>query len=181
MITSNSINGLSGTVSVNVGSNTGSARTATVTVSATSSQGGTDSDTFDIPQAAAASNLWEVGITQGTSSFGSLTYHGYNRATFVNFGNTTDSTCDLYTGTPAWGFYDIQGQVNTIFLVSGTLSNSGWTTLKIYSGTSASGTLQATISRTSTTYAGSGFFGYTSWNLGADYTSGSGNLYLVFS
>ena len=181
MITSNSINGLSGTVSVNVGSNTGSARTATVTVSATSSQGGTDSDTFDIPQAAAASNLWEVGITQGTSSFGSLTYHGYNRATFVNFGNTTDSTCDLYTGTPAWGFYDIQGQVNTIFLVSGTLSNSGWTTLKIYSGTSASGTLQATISRTSTTYTASGFAGYTSWNLGADYTSGSGNLYLVFS
>ena len=180
MITSNSVNGLSGTVSVNIGSNSGSARTAVVTVSATSSQGGTDSDTFNIPQAAAASNLWEVGITQGTSVFGGLTYHGYNRATFVSFGNTTDSTCDLYTGTPAWGFYDIQGQSNTLFLVSGTHSNSGWTTLKIYSGTSASGTLQATISRTSTTYASAGFAGYTSWNLGSDYTSGSGSLYLVF-
>jgi len=181
MITSNSINGLSGTVSVNIGSNTGSARTATVTVSATSSQGGTDSDTFDIPQAAAASNLWEVGITQGGTVFGSLAYQGYNRATFVSFGSTTDSTCDLYSGTPAWGFYDISGITNTIFLVSGTHSNSGWTTLKIYSGTSASGTLQATISRTSTTYTAAGFAGYTSWNLGADYTSGSGNLYLVFS
>ena len=181
MITSNSINGLSGTVSVNIGSNTGSTRTATVTVSATSSQGGTDSDTFDIPQAAAASNLWEVGITQGGTVFGSLAYQGYNRATFVSFGNTTDSTCDLYTGTPAWGFYDISGLSNTIFLVSGTHSNAGWTTLKIYSGTSASGTLQATISRTSTTYASAGFFGYTSWDLGADYTSASGSLYLVFS
>ena len=181
MITSNSINGLSGTVSVNIGSNTGSTRTATVTVSATSSQGGTDSDTFDIPQVAAASNLWEVGITQGGTVFGSLAYQGYNRATFVSFGNTTDSTCDLYTGTPAWGFYDISGLSNTIFLVSGTHSNAGWTTLKIYSGTSASGTLQATISRTSTTYASAGFFGYTSWDLGADYTSASGSLYLVFS
>ena len=183
MITSNSINGLSGTVSVNIGSNTGSARTATVTVSATSSQGGTDSDTFDIPQAAAASNLWEVGIAQGSTTFGSLTYQGYlgTGLLFVTTGTTTDSTCDLYTGTPVWGFYDIEGQTNTIFAVKGTFSNSGWTTLKIYSGTSASGTLQATISRTSTTYAGAGFFGYTSWNLGADYTSGSGNLYLVFS
>ena len=180
MVTSNSINGLSGTVSVNIGANTGSARTATVTVSATSSQGGTDSDTFDIPQAAAASNLWEVGITQGTTVFGN-TYHGYNRAHFVTVGNTTDSSCDLYTGTPAWGFYDIEGNTNTLFLVVGTHSNSGWTTLKIYSGTSAAGTLQATISRTSTSYTASGFAGYTSWQLGADYTSGSGNLYLVFS
>ncbi len=180
MVTSNSINGISGTVSVGVGANTGSARTATVTVSATSSQGGTDSDTFDIPQAAAASNLWEVGITQGTVVFGN-TYHGYNRAHFVSVGSTTDSSCDLYSGTPAWGFYDIEGNTNTLFLVVGTHSNSGWTTLKIYSGTSAAGTLQATISRTSTTYTSSGFAGYTSWQLGADYTSGSGNLYLVFS
>ena len=134
----------------------------------------------DIPQAAAASNLWEVGITQGTTVFGN-TYHGYNRAHFVTVGNTTDSSCDLYTGTPAWGFYDIEGNTNTLFLVVGTHSNSGWTTLKIYSGTSAAGTLQATISRTSTSYTASGFAGYTSWQLGADYTSGSGNLYLVFS
>jgi len=183
MITSNSINGLSGTVSVNIGSNSGSARTAVVTVSATSSQGGTDSDTFNVPQAAAASNLWEVGIAQGGTTFGSLTYQGYQGAglSFISFGTTTDSTCDLYTGTPVWGFYDIEGQTNTIFVVKGTHANSGWTTLKIYSGTSASGTLQATISRTSTTYTSAGFFGYTSWNLGADYTSASGNLYLVFS
>ena len=182
MITSNSINGLSGTVSVNIGSNTGSARTATVTVSATSSQGGTDSDTFDIPQAAAASNLWEAGIGQGTLTFG-VTYHGYlgTGLLFVASGTTTDSSCDLYSGTPVWGFYDISGISNTLFAVKGTHSNSGWTTLKIYSGTSASGTLQATISRTSTTYTAAGFAGYTSWDLGADYTSGSGNLYLVFS
>ena len=122
-----------------------------------------------------------ICITQGGTVFGSLAYQGYNRATFVSFGNTTDSTCDLFQGTPAWGFYDISGISNTLFLVSGTHSNSGWTTLKIYSGTSASGTLQATISRTSTTYASAGFFGYTSWNLGADYTSSSGSLYLVFS
>ena len=183
MVTSNSINGLSGTVSVNIGSNSGSARTAVVTVSATSSQGGTDSDTFNIPQAAAASNLWEVGIGQATFTFGVLSYHGYSGTglSFISFGTTTDSSCDLFTGTPVWGFYDIEGIGNTIFSVKGTFSNSGWTTLKIYSGTSASGTLQATISRTSTTYASAGFFGYTSWDLGADYTSGSGNLYLVFS
>ena len=65
MLSSVAINSI-GTVGGTVASNSGSARTGTITVSATTSQGGSpSSQTFNVPQAAAASNLWEVGITQG--------------------------------------------------------------------------------------------------------------------
>ncbi|MDB4488133.1 hypothetical protein N9042_00020 [bacterium] len=167
-----------GTVTGTVASNSGSARTGTITVSATTSQGGSpSSQTFNVPQAAAASNLWEVGITMGGGNSGSG-YSGF----FAFHGTTTDASCDLFTGTPAWRFYDIpQSSTNTFFWVSGVFSNTGWTTLKIYNGTSASGTLLATVARTSCTHANPFFTGSTSWELPADYTSTSGNRYLVFT
>jgi hypothetical protein len=129
-----------------------------------------------VTQVAAASNLWEVGITMAGGSTGSG-YSGF----VAFFGLTTDSSCDLFTGTPAWRFYDVpQSNTNTFFVVNGIFSNSGWTTLKIYNGTDATGTLLNTIARTSCTHSTS-FLGFTQWELPADVTSTSGSRYLVFS
>ncbi|MDB4339302.1 hypothetical protein N9992_00585 [bacterium] len=177
MLSSVAINSI-GTVTGTVASNSGSARTGTITVSGTTSQGGTpSSQTFNVPQAAAASNLWEVGITMGGGNTGSG-YSGF----FAFHGSTTDASCDLFSDTPAWRFYDVpQSSTNTFFWVNGIRSNSGWTTLKIYNGTSASGTLLATVARTSCTHANPFFTGSTSWTLPADYTAASGNRYLVFT
>jgi hypothetical protein len=177
MLSSVAINSSTGTVTANVAANTGSARTAVITVSGTTSQGGTPtSDTFNVTQVAAASNLWEVGITMAGGSTGSG-YSGF----VAFFGLTTDSSCDLFTGTPAWRFYDVpQSNTNTFFVVNGIFSNSGWTTLKIYNGTDATGTLLNTIARTSCTHSTS-FLGFTQWELPADVTSTSGSRYLVFS
>ena len=71
--------------------------------------------------------------------------------------------------------------VQTLFLGKWSLSNTGWTTLKIYNGTNASGTLLNTIARTSCTHSNPFFTGSTQWELPADVTSTSGNRYLVFS
>jgi len=166
-----------GVVSGTVAANTGSARTATVTVSVTTSQGGSDSDSFTVAQVAAASNLWEVGIAMGGGAGQGDGYSGM----FNFFGTTTDASCDLFTGTPTWRFMDIPSSTNTFFQVNGTFSNTGWTTLKIYNGTSASATLLATVARTSCTFSNPFFFSTTMWELPADYTASSGNRYLVFT
>jgi hypothetical protein len=178
MLSNVAINSSTGTVTANVAANTGSARTAVITVSAETTQGGTPtSDTFNVAQVAAASNLWEVGITMGGGQAGSG-YSGF----FNFFGTTTDTSCDLFTGTPAWRFQDVpQSNTNTFFQVSGVFSNTGWTTLKIYNGTNASGTLLNTIARTSCTHSNPFFTGSTLWELPADVTSTSGNRYLVFT
>ena len=178
MLSNVAINSSTGAVTANVAANTGSARTAVITVSGTTSQGGTPtSDTFNVAQVAAATSLWEVGISMGGGQAGS----GYS-GLFNFFGTTTDTSCDLFTGTPVWRFQDIpQSSTNTFFQVSGLHSNSGWTTLKIYDGTNASGTLLNTISRTSCTYSQPFFTNSTQWELPADVTSTSGNRYLVFS
>ena len=176
MLSNLSVN-TTGTVSGTIASNSGSARTATVTVSVSTSKGGSDTDTFSVPQAAAASNLWEVGIAMGGSASGSG-YSGF----FAFHGTTTDTSCDLFTGTPAWRFYDLpQSSTNTFFWANGLHSNGGWTTLKIYNGTSASASLLATVARTSCTYSQPFFTGSTVWTLPADYTATSGNRYLVFT
>jgi len=178
MLSNVAINSSTGAVTANVAANTGSARTAVITVSGTTSQGGTPtSDTFNVAQVAAATSLWEVGISMGGGQAGS----GYS-GLFNFFGTTTDTSCDLFTGTPVWRFQDIpQSSTNTFFQVSGLHSNSGWTTLKIYDGTNASGTLLNTISRTSCTYSQPFFTNSTQWELPSDVTSTSGNRYLVFT
>ena len=178
MLSSVAINSSTGAVTANVGTNTGSARTAVITVSGITSQGGTPtSDTFNVAQVAAASNLWEVGITMGGGNTGSG-YSGF----FAFHGSTTDTSCDLFTGTPSWRFFDVpQSNTNTLFWVNGIFSNTGWTTLKIYNGTNASGTLLNTIARTSCTHSNPFFTGSTQWELPSDVTSTSGNRYLVFS
>ena len=186
MLSNVAINNTTGRVTGNITTNTGSARTGTITVSVSTSKGGSDSDSFDLPQSAAATNLWEVGIAQASLALFSTTYHGYNNTgpifNLFPMGTTTDATCDLYSGTPKWGFYDIEtNSTNTFFTVQSTVANTGWTTLKIYSGTSTSGTLTATLSRSSLSFTSAGLAGYALWDLGADYTSGSGNLYLAFS
>jgi len=178
MLSNVAINSSTGAVTANVAANTGSARTAVITVSGTTSQGGTPtSDTFNVTQVAATTSLWEVGITMGGGQTGS----GYS-GLFNFFGTTTDTSCDLFTGTPAWRFQDVpQSSTNTFFQVNGLHSNSGWTTLKIYDGTNASGTLLNTISRTSCTYSQPFFTNSTQWELPSDVTSTSGNRYLVFT
>lgn len=127
--------------------------------------------------------LWEVGITLGTGSTGGpepLTVRGYNPD--FSAGATTDSSCNLYSNTPTWKFSSIE-DTNTVFSVNTTTGtptdNNGWTKLKIYNGTNASGTLLATLLRTSLNYTTS--TGIRSWNLGANYTPASGNRYLVFT
>ena len=74
-----------------------------------------------------------------------------------------------------------QSNTNTFFWVNGLFSNTGWTTLKIYNGTDATGTLLNTIARTSCTHSQPFLTGSTSWELPGDVTSTSGNRYLVFS
>ena len=127
--------------------------------------------------------LWEVGITLGTGSTGGpepITIRGYNPD--FNAGSTTDSSCNLYSNTPTWKFSSVEA-TNTVFSVNTTTGtptdNNGWTKLKIYNGTNASGTLLATLQRTSLNYTTSS--GIRSWNLGANYTPTSGNRYLVFT
>jgi hypothetical protein len=96
------------------------------------------------------------------------------------FGTATDTSCDLYNGSTTWGFNDTESSAgNTFFSVAGATSNAGWTTLKIYNGTSNSATLLATKTRSSLTYSNSGG-SFASWDMGSDLTGGTGNLFLEF-
>lgn len=128
--------------------------------------------------------LWQVGITLGSGSTGGtepVVVRGYNHNYSV--GSSTDFECDLYNNTPTWLFYSLDVGTNTLFSVETTTGtptgNAGWNTLKIYNGTSASGTPLAALSRTSLSYSSS--TGIRTWNLGANYTPASGSRYLVFT
>ena len=155
-----------------------SSATAGATVNTTLTVGGT-SDTWSVTTTT-ATLLWSVGLALGSfSAFGFLS-QGFSTYIGGGHGTATDTSCDLYNGQTTWGFSDQEssGQ-NTFFHVSGVTSNSGWTTLKIYNGTSNSATLITTKTRSSLTYSNSGG-SFASWDMGSDLTGGTGNLFLEF-
>jgi len=155
-----------------------SSATAGATVNTTLTVGGT-SDTWSVTTTT-ATLLWSVGLALGSfSAFGFLS-QGFSTYIGGGHGTATDTSCDLYNGQTTWGFSDQESSAqNTFFHVSGVTSNSGWTTLKIYNGTSNSATLLATRTRSSLTYSNSGG-SFASWDMGSDLTGGTGNLFLEF-
>jgi len=158
---------------------------------ATSSMGETDLRTLagvasgaismsDFYGKSAATLLWSVGIAQG--NFTATGYEAQGFSTYIGggFGTATDTSCDLFNGTTTWGFFDTESAgTNTQFAASSATSNSGWTNVKVYSGTSNAGTLLTNTFRTSCSYSNpSGSF--ATWTLLSDLTSSTGNLFLEF-
>jgi hypothetical protein len=155
-----------------------SSATAGATVNTTLTVGGT-SDTWSVTTTT-ATLLWSVGLTLGSFSAYGFLSQGYSSYIGGGHGTATDTSCDLYNGSTTWGFSDQESSGgNTFFHVSGATSNAGWTTLKIYNGTSNSATLITTKTRSSLTYSNSGG-SFASWDMGSDLTGGTGDLFLEF-
>ena len=155
-----------------------SSATAGATVNTTLTVGGT-SDTWSVTTTT-ATLLWSVGLALGSFSASGFLSQGFSTYIGGGHGTATDTSCDLYNGQTTWGFSDQESSAqNTFFHVSGVTSNSGWTTLKIYNGTSNSATLITTKTRSSLTYSNSGG-SFASWDMGSDLTGGTGNLFLEF-
>ena len=112
----------------------------------------------------ASSSLWAPTITVGGGTQFSAYYAGY-RTSNPAIGSTTDATCDFITTSPAggdtWGFYSMNNANAQLALYtpSGSSSegtptgNAGWTTCKVYNGTSSSGTLIGTQYRVAATFS----------------------------
>jgi len=153
-----------------------SSSTAGGTVSTTLTIGGV-SDTWSVTTTT-ATLLWSHTIYMGSFSASGFLAQGYSSYIGGGFGSTSDTSCDLFNGTTTWSFYDTESSsTNTQFAVASATSNSGWTYVKIYSGTSNSGTLLSTQYRSNATYSNSGG-SFATWTLGGDYTASTGNLYL---
>jgi len=188
-ITATIANSTTGTMRLQISANTGIARSANVTYTISSTNGGPNvSASFTVSQAAvtpAVTAIWEVNIAQGayspSASFNSQGYHPFTGGGHGSFSNTTNTIASINSGGGNWAFSDIEtSNANTIFLIfMSSAANSGWTTLKVYNGTNTSGTLLGTFTRTSLTYTGTG--GTAAWNLGSDVTTSTGNRFLQFS
>ena len=151
-------------------SSTGTAVSTTLTV-------GGVSDTWSVTTTT-ATLLWSHTIYMGSFSATGYLAQGYSSYIGGGFGSTSDTSCDLFNGTTTWSFYDTESAgTNTQFAVASATSNSGWTYVKIYSGTSSSGTLLSTQYRSNATYSNPGG-SFATWTLGGDYTASTGNLYL---
>ena len=151
---------------------------SSISVNTTLTVGGT-SDTWSVTTTT-ATLLWSVGLALGSFSASGFLSQGFSTYIGGGHGTATDTSCDLYNGQTTWGFSDQESSAqNTFFHVSGVTSNSGWTTLKIYNGTSNSATLITTKTRSSLTYSNSGG-SFASWDMGSDLTGGTGNLFLEF-
>ena len=99
---------------------------------------------------------WSPSITVGTTTFSGQNFRGYSATINGGFGSTTDSSCDLYSTNPTWGFYDTD-EGNTFFYVydtSGTpTGNAGWTSITTVGTTLAGSNASAvTTNRTSCSY-----------------------------
>jgi hypothetical protein len=188
-ITATIANSTTGTMRLQISANTGIARSANVTYTISSTNGGPNvSASFTVSQAAVTppvTAIWEVNIAQGayspSASFNSQGYHPFTGGGHGSFSNTTNTIASINSGGGNWAFSDIEtSNANTIFLIfTSSAANSGWTTLKVYNGTNTSGTLLGTFTRTSLTYTGTG--GTAAWDLGSDVTTSTGNRFLQFS
>ena len=188
-ITATIANSTTGTMRLQISANTGIARSATVTYTISSTNGGPNvSESFTVSQAAVTppvTAIWEVNIAQGayspSASFNSQGYHPFTGGGHGSFSNTTNTITSINSGGGNWAFSDIESSnANTIFLIfTSSAANSGWTTLKVYNGTNTSGTLLGTFTRTSLTYTGTA--STAAWDLGSDVTTNTGNRFLQFS
>lgn len=188
-ITATIANSTTGTMRLQISANTGIARSANVTYTISSTNGGPNvSASFTVSQAAVTPTvnaIWEVNIAQGaynpSASFNQQGYNPFTGGGYGSFSNTTNTVASINSGGGNWYFADVESSnANTIFLIfTSSAANSGWTTLKVYNGTNTSGTLLGTFTRTSLTYTGTG--GTAAWDLGSDVTTSTGNRFLQFS
>ena len=92
----------------------------------------------------ASDQLWTTNITVGSRNielFGTLiaVLYGFANDSAFNpgtgpgtFGSASDSTVDFYSGAALAGLYTRDGSSNTFELdISGTQSNSGWSTMTV--------------------------------------------------
>lgn len=76
-----------------------------------------------------------VGYMQGSLCVKSCSYfdnYGYQAMTDANYGSLSDTSLEYLSGTPTInGIYWTELSTQLILVVSGTVANSGWTTLTI--------------------------------------------------
>ena len=127
---------------------------------------------------------WTVTVTIGSGTFFGQYFRGYGSVGDPSnpntFGSVTDSTCDLYSPAPTWGFYSVNNANTFLYIYSTTATptgNAGWTTVDVYIGQqNTSGTPDATRTRSNLTYSSSG--GTRFWNM-ADGGQTNGQFTLV--
>ena len=112
---------------------------------------------------------WSPQITSGNFQISNpaYIYWGYARFLGGGFGSTNDQTSNLFSNAP-WEFWKVTGHAsvfgaiqNDTFKLYGIFSNSGWEVLKLYSGTSNSGTYLGEYRRASASYSATS--GTTQW------------------
>ena len=191
-LTATIANSTTGTFRLQLAANTGNARSGNVTYTISSTNGGPDvSSTFSVPQDAVTppvTAIWEVNITQGAyspvASFVQQGIHPFTGGGYGSFSNTTNTVTSINSNTTYFAFFDTESSnTNTVLSIyTSSPSNSGWTTLKVYNGTSTSGTLLGTFTRTSLSYSQvTQGTSVSNWDLGTDVTTSTGNRFLQFS
>lgn len=127
-----------------------------------------------------SSSLWQTTLTIGTTVFAGQTFRGFSPTINGGFGSASDTSCDLYSNTPSFSFYDTNNG-NTFFFIhdnTGTpTDNAGWTTLTMTKTTSAGSTSTSSVNRTNLTYSNP-VSNLRFWDLGARFTgAASGSIY----
>jgi len=188
-ITATIANNTTGTMRLQISANTGSARSATVTYTISSTNGGPDvSESFTVNQAAGVTAIWEVNITQGAyspvASFVQEGIHPFTGGGYGSFSNSTNTVASINSNATNFAFFDTESSNTntTLTIYTSSPANSGWTTLKVYDGTSTAGTLLGTFTRTSLSYSQiTQGTSASNWDMGTDVTTSTGNRFLQFS
>jgi hypothetical protein len=188
-ITATIANSTTGTMRLQISANTGSARSATVTYTISSTNGGPPvSESFTVNQAAGVTAIWEVNITQGAyspvASFVQQGIHPFTGGGYGSFSNSTNTVASINSNATNFAFFDTESSNTntTLTIYTSSPANSGWTTLKVYDGTSAAGTLLGTFTRTSLSYSQiTQGTSASNWDMGTDVTTSTGNRFLQFS
>src|SRR6056300_728329 len=188
-ITATIANNTTGTMRLQISANTGSARSATVTYTISSTNGGPDvSESFTVNQAVGVTAIWEVNITQGAyspvASFVQQGIHPFTGGGYGSFSNSTNTVASINSNATNFAFFDTESSNTntTLTIYTSSPANSGWTTLKVYDGTSTAGTLLGTFTRTSLSYSQiTQGTSASNWDMGTDVTTSTGNRFLQFS
>ena len=127
-------------------------------------------------------NLWAVGIVADSLTSNNVQFHGFGLS--PAHGSTNDTSCNLFSNSPTWTIrstFTGPAGFNVNDTVGTPTGNAGWTTCKVYTGTSASGTLIHTQAKTSASYV-SPAAGIRIWTFSDDLDLPTeGNRYLVFT
>ena len=188
-ITATIANNTTGTMRLQISANTGSARSATVTYTISSTNGGPDvSESFTVNQAVGVTAIWEVNITQGAyspvASFVQQGIHPFTGGGYGSFSNSTNTVASINSNATNFSFFDTESSNTntTLTIYTSSPANSGWTTLRVYDGTSTAGTLLGTFTRTSLSYSQTtSGTSVSNWDMGTDVTTSTGNRFLQFS